>query len=51
LRAKEEIIVVFVEMDDVQVMDPWVAWLFFNHCVDNIFPAREAMGVTNAIIK
>ena len=49
LRTDEDIVVILVEMDDSETVDPGVARLFFNHGIDDLFPPGEAMSIPNAI--
>jgi hypothetical protein len=51
LCANQNMISIFVKVDDLQAVDPWVVWFFFNHYVDNFLPPRETVGVPDTIIE
>lgn len=51
LGTKEEVIVVFVEVYHAETMDPGIASLFFDHGIDDILPASEAVCISDTVVE
>jgi hypothetical protein len=51
LGAKEEVVVVFIEMYDPETIDPRVPRFLFDHSIHYVFPSCEAVRISESIVK
>ncbi len=51
LRANEEVIIIFVQVDDTEAMNPGIAGFFFDHSVHYLLPSGIAVGVLDAVLE
>jgi hypothetical protein len=51
LGSKKQIVVVFIKVDDAQTVDPRIAGCFFDHCIDDVFPPGETVGVADSVVE
>ena len=47
---KHEVVVGFIKVNDAQSMYLSITWVFFDHNVDNPFPAGKGISMTKRIV-